>query len=484
MTELTIMITENRVDAVKEIISEPPLDGYKIKPSGARHIVGCKDISSRMVQLGPWVDYSGRLVCFMESIYGIAGALDLALALYNRIPDCPWGFKFKSIYNYDCVWAVQFDGEYLACRYMEIQKNYDGEDWVCEECHKDNPENPSYNRKDIWNINTGNSSEYIRCKYCGWDWNANPTLTCEVVYQLVTGKFLRYSQSNMSEEDIRSCWEIIDSYNNKFGYLDLVLSVNGSFEEMLAILNTLKVYRVEKYIRWLQGDRDSFCFSDLRVTRAEDREVLQICEDSTEEDLRRFVCSSDSLSVIGTGQRGSFDYYENLSMFEELAEAAPRSIFSGSLTGETRVKGKLCQKGELRNGELTLSVYDDSLTLENYYFDYAKKICSPSKFRKMFEFKIDRAMSIDTCWYRFMEKYYRSEEPESFSEFQDCCEYKVSSSDEECAEDNYEVALNRFRELLTLRKAEFSEARYNNPDFWSHRSYDPITKKTEYIYRP
>ena len=114
------------------------------------------------------------------------------------------------------------------------------------------------------------------------------------------------------------------------------IKMNGTKEEIMAMLKVLKTFKNEKreqyrekhnceYIDFIQVNNNSDMFFDKN---------LKSLDSMSDEELLKFIATCENgVFVSASGPWGSFGYLDEITLFDEMAIAAPNATFQGSISG-------------------------------------------------------------------------------------------------------------------------------------------------------
>lgn len=129
--------------------------------------------------------------------------------------------------------------------------------------------------------------------------------------------------------------------------------INGSPEELEAMLKALSFFETEMYEQYKKKQRCAY-IDKVRIWGSERKVYLN---DLSDEKIRALVSKSEnSLIIEAEGPYGYYSMLEEVGLFEYLAEAAPTAGFSGSSEGYI-TGAEVALNGELKNGLLNTSHY-------------------------------------------------------------------------------------------------------------------------------
>ena len=171
--------------------------------------------------------------------------------------------------------------------------------------------------------------------------------------------------------------------------------MKGTKKELLAMTKVLKSYVTEKQEQY-NKNRDCAYMISIRINGENYLDKL------TDEQLKEVVENANgSVKADAMGPYGVFGLLEEVTLFEEMAEAAPMAYFDGLMSG-FNVGGDQAKKGVLENKLLYLYIdypdddFDDEDDFDDKYGEEAqaeyikamKKLLPYSKFVKLF--KVDK----------------------------------------------------------------------------------------------
>lgn len=132
------------------------------------------------------------------------------------------------------------------------------------------------------------------------------------------------------------------------------IRLKGTNNEILAILNVIKTYEIEKYEQYITR-HDCEYFNSIYVNGKNKpfSSNGKFLKTASEEELKEFIQSHKNIYVFASGPWGIFGSLDELSLFEEMAEAAPNSNFVGRISGFD-AGGSQEAEAELRAGLLYL----------------------------------------------------------------------------------------------------------------------------------
>lgn len=168
--------------------------------------------------------------------------------------------------------------------------------------------------------------------------------------------------------------------------------MKGTKEELIAMTNVLKSYVTEKQEQYNEN-RDCAYMRSVRINGENYLDKL------TDEQLEEVVeASNGSVEADAMGPYGVFGLLEEVTLFEEMAEAAPMAWFDGQMSGFD-AGGRQAKKGVLEDKQLHVYIdypeeafdgfFDDDEETQEEYVKAMKKLLPFSKFIKLF--KIDKA---------------------------------------------------------------------------------------------
>lgn len=245
------------------------------------------------------------------------------------------------------------------------------------------------------------------------------------------------------------------------------ISITGTADEITAILGVLRMYETERYQQY-QSTRQCAYISGVRITGTESKQYLK---DMTDEEVRRAASEYKNLLLVeASGPYGYYSTLEEVGLFEDMAEAAPRASFSGSSEGYI-TGASVALNGELREGLLQISHYYEAE--EEWDEGYIEEIVRRVPYHRFTElFKIN-ATEFDKDDYEdfianiMSEKTFPEMKYKRFKKY--CRESKVDN-------EGYEGAI----EILKAKGVvDFDTYRSLTEDErWDpERNYDPVAKR-------
>nr|MBQ4456427.1 hypothetical protein [Clostridia bacterium] len=248
--------------------------------------------------------------------------------------------------------------------------------------------------------------------------------------------------------------------------LNTIIKIQGTSEELLSMLKVLKKFGTEKLERY-RDKHDCGYIEQINVSGPINKQNI---EGATNDELMKLVsdCITE-LTVTASGPYGYFFEPNEVRLFEELAEAAPNSFFTGRISGFI-TGADVSQSAELKDRKLYLSDYVmNDETLPEIYVDETLRKLPYSKFCRLF--KINKEDFDSDSYGDFIMEVSEEGFPTEmdYDTFLDYCDSS------EIDEDKYEAAIEKINELGVTDYETFCDS-INEDDFSEKRVYDPVTK--------
>ena len=240
----------------------------------------------------------------------------------------------------------------------------------------------------------------------------------------------------------------------------LELAMEGNIVELKSMLMVVGFYT---------GEREQ-SFSSVKVSGKE------IDLKNITDAIIREASASGKINVTAYGPWGRYSELNDVDLFREMAEAAPKASFCAEISGngQYEVQNLKC---ELKEGLLNIETYFESneAGVEAWTKDFVKKL-PYDKFKELFKVSGDDfdQESYEDLAEELEDVFYDSFEDADFDEFVGC----VESHDGETAleEDEFrEIVTSKLASLGIMEGMEFEES--NELGETNEYVYDPLQKK-------
>ena len=248
--------------------------------------------------------------------------------------------------------------------------------------------------------------------------------------------------------------------------LNTAITVQGTPEELSAILKVLRAYETEKLEQY-RAQHNCGYLEDVAASGAGGE-----CSTAelTDDEIEAFAAEAGAeITVDAGGPWGAFNFPGDIGLFEAMADAAPTAAFKGQIDGFITGADVSC-RAELRDGLLYISEYaiPDEEIPELYIKDFKKKL-PYSKFCKLF--KVDKDEFDKDCYEDFILEAGEEGFPDDieYDTFVDLC------YGSEIEEEQFEEAIEKISELALVDFDTFRDSVDRN-EYAEKHVYDPKTK--------
>ena len=143
------------------------------------------------------------------------------------------------------------------------------------------------------------------------------------------------------------------------GDFNTTITLKGTKEELMAMVNVLKTYATEKSQRY-NDNHDCAYLEYVEVSDNNEDEMdvidLTFMDDDDLDELNEMLDNPEkTIYVYAPGPYGIFGLLEEVPLFEDMAEVAPNASFDGTMSG-FNTGGAQKLKGVLEKGLLHLYV--------------------------------------------------------------------------------------------------------------------------------